>query len=108
VEEITGATKERRNLSTVLKYKEVLDVIYNGTGSKSVASFSGKEADQWVNALNKTISLGGQTGEDRETETCPQCGRTASIKELLEQGCSRCGWVSPVRNTGVHKAKALA
>jgi len=30
-----------------------------------------------------------------ETETCPQCGRTASIKELLENGCAGCGWVSP-------------
>ena len=28
-------------------------------------------------------------------ETCPQCGRTASIKELLEQGCPRCEWISP-------------
>jgi len=95
VEEITGATKERRNLSAILKDKEVLDVIYNGTGFKEVVSFSGKETDQWVEALNKIMSLGGRTGEDRETETCPQCGRTASIKELLDQECSMCGWISP-------------
>jgi len=34
--------------------------------------------------------------ESEETETCPQCGKPAPPKELLEEGCRRCGWVSPV------------
>ena len=32
---------------------------------------------------------------DDEMETCPLCGRKASVKELLQKGCPRCGWVSP-------------
>jgi ribosomal protein L37AE/L43A len=27
-------------------------------------------------------------------ETCPQCGKTASRRELLDVGCPWCGWMS--------------
>jgi hypothetical protein len=30
-----------------------------------------------------------------ETESCPQCGKIALIKDLLEKGCTGCGWISP-------------
>jgi ribosomal protein L37AE/L43A len=33
-----------------------------------------------------------------ETETCPQCGKRALIKVLLEEGCGACGWSSPSKN----------
>jgi hypothetical protein len=32
---------------------------------------------------------------DEETETCPSCGRRAPVRELLAEGCTVCGWVSP-------------
>jgi hypothetical protein len=28
-----------------------------------------------------------------DTETCPQCGRSASVQTLLSDGCPRCGWM---------------
>lgn len=31
---------------------------------------------------------------EKSTETCPRCGKKATREILLEQGCSRCGWVS--------------
>lgn len=94
IERISGAVKERRDLSSVLKDREVLDVIYSANGTKAVASFSGKETDEWEKALNRVIIKGSQA-EEEETETCPQCGNLALAKELLEKGCSKCSWVSP-------------
>lgn len=94
IEKISAAVKERRDLSTVLKDQEVLDVIYSTNGTKAVASFSPKkEADEWEEALNKVIVKGSQAEEEKEE--CPQCGNSAPVKELLEEGCSKCGWVSP-------------
>jgi hypothetical protein len=80
--------------------------ISNGVNSaKTIASFSGGgQLHEWVEALNRIVS--GQISE--ETETCPQCGKPAPAKELLEEGCSNCGWVSPVRNKKSHRVKTLA
>jgi len=94
IEEISAAVKERRDLSLVLKDKEVLDVIYNANGTRAVVSFSGRETDEWEKALNRVIVKGRQI-EKEDKETCPQCGNHASVEELLEKGCARCGWISP-------------
>jgi len=95
VDKITGAIQERKNLSAVLTDKKVLDVIYTNNGSKAVVSFSGKETEEWPEALNKIIAKESSQAEDKELEICPQCGEKAPVKELLEQGCKNCGWVSP-------------
>jgi len=36
-----------------------------------------------------------ECAEGEETETCPQCGKRALIRKLLEEGCDVCNWVSP-------------
>ena len=95
IDKITGAIQERRNLSAVLIDKKVLDIIYSNNGSKIVASFSGKETEEWQKALSKMIAKESSQIEDKEIETCPQCGKKAPVKQLLEKGCPRCGWVSP-------------
>ena len=102
VEEISAAVKERRDLSSVLKDKNVMDVIYKANGTRAVASFSGKEIDEWEKALNMTLAKESQAEEERET--CPQCGNPAPAKELLEKGCSKCGWVSPRLKRNLAKA----
>jgi len=96
VDKITGAIQGRRNLSAVVTDKNVLDVIYSNNGSKIVASFSGKETEEWQKVLNKMIAKESSQIEDKEIETCPQCGKKTPVKELLEKGCPRCGWVSPM------------
>lgn len=94
IEEISASVKERRDFSSGLKKRDVLDVIYKDNGTKAVASFSGKEIDEWEKVLNRFMVKGKQI-EQEEKETCPQCGNHAPAKELLEKGCSGCGWVSP-------------
>lgn len=42
-----------------------------------------------------TISNQRVTKVGDEIETCPQCGRTTPVKELLRKGCPRCEWISP-------------
>ncbi len=95
VGELVASAMEIRDLSGVLKKKKVLDVIYAVNGTRRVATFSGDALEEWNKMLKKGLSRPKMRPIKDETETCPQCGRRALIKELLEQGCSKCGWVSP-------------
>ena len=95
IEEISAATKERRDLSPVLKDKKVLDVIYSDNGTKKVVSFSGEETDKWEKALNGIIADKTDVGKGMEKETCPQCGKEYMEETLLKKGCPGCGWRSP-------------
>lgn len=87
---INVSTEIRKTSGLDSKKEKILDIVYQNT-AKRTASFSGKEIDEWAEALNKIVS--GKAVE--ETENCPQCGKTAPAKELLKEGCSSCGWVSP-------------
>jgi len=92
VNRIVSVNTEIRKTSGLDSNKEkVLDIIYQINSAKKVASFSGNQVDEWAEALNRIVS--GKISE--ETETCPQCGKPAWAKELLEEGCKSCGWVSP-------------
>lgn len=105
VDRIVSANIDMRKTSALDSKKEkVLDLLYQANLTKDTASFAGKEIDEWAKALNGIIS--GKIGE--ETETCPQCGKPAPAKKLLEEGCSSCGWVSPVRDKKSHRVKTLA
>ncbi|MBU4482953.1 MAG: gas vesicle protein [Actinobacteria bacterium] len=93
VDRIISVTTEIRKTSGLDSNKEkVLDIMYqvNGVSStKRVASFSGKQIDEWEKVLHELLS------KKEESEFCPQCGRIATVKELLEKSCANCGWVSP-------------
>jgi ssDNA-binding Zn-finger/Zn-ribbon topoisomerase 1 len=92
LDRIIGVTVEMRKTSEFVSNGEkVLDIIYQVNSTRRIASFSGKQIDEWVQVLRGIIS----DQRDEEIETCPQCGKTAPQKELLEKGCSNCGWISP-------------
>lgn len=85
-------TEMRKSSGLDSKKVKVLDVAYKFNSTKAIASFSGGgQIDEWAEVLNMIVS--GKIGE--ETDTCPQCGKPAAVKELLEEGCQSCGWVSP-------------
>jgi len=44
----------------------------------------------FVQTMNNPIA-----SPDEETETCPSCGANAPVRELLNKGCTKCGWTSP-------------
>ena len=91
VDEISQVTVEPKDTGGMLKHSSVLTVSHNGTGeAKAAFSGSGYELRQWERALSGALSTA-------DRETCPQCGRGAPVRELLESGCPRCGWVSPRR-----------
>ncbi len=107
-------TEMRKTSSLDSKKEKVLDILYQANLTKGTASFAGKEIDEWAEALNGIISgeiglpVRGRTQTGEETETCPQCGKPAPAKELLEEGCSSCGWFSPVKDRKSHRVKTLA
>ena len=91
LDKLTQVKIQIRDLGGVLKKKKLLVVSYNGTET----CFSGEEEKicQWEKTLNKIMS---KQSTQVEMETCPQCGEMAPTDELLEKGCARCGWVSPI------------
>ena len=92
VNTICSTKTEMRKTSGLNSTKElVLEVTYRFGSTELVAAFAGEEQiEEWTDALNRIVS--GKISE--ETETCPQCGKSAPAKELLEGGCLNCGWVS--------------
>ena len=88
-EKILASAIEVRNLSPVLKREKVFDVIYQTNSERKIASFSGEEMYEWERAIGRIISF------RERTEACPECGAKAIVLELLENGCTHCGWVSP-------------
>jgi len=92
LDRIISVTAEMRNTSKFDGNQEkVLDIIYQSNSIRRIASFSGKKINEWVQVLRGIIS----NQRDEETETCPECGKPAPRKELLEKGCTSCGWISP-------------
>ncbi|GFP21597.1 hypothetical protein HKBW3S43_00185 [Candidatus Hakubella thermalkaliphila] len=82
------------------KKKQVLYLIDK---QDEVYRLSAVETNQLKDAIEQNLNAMGLYLEENpilpefedEMETCPQCGSRASVKELLEKGCSECGWVSP-------------
>ena len=105
---IIGAVMETRARNEVASKEKVLDILYASNGVRRVATFSGGLLEEWNQALNKIMNGQGESQRERETETCPECGRTALIKDLLEEGCTRCGWVSPAKTERVREIEVLA
>ncbi|MCG2675928.1 gas vesicle protein [bacterium] len=87
LDRIVQAKVERRDLGGIIGRKMVLVISY-GKEKEALFSTDVPTLGEWGKILSHIIS-----GE--EMETCPQCGREAPAKELLERGCTKCGWVSP-------------
>jgi len=94
LDRIVGSTVGTRNPRPAPKNNKVLDVIYHNDLGKQVASFAEDELGQWEKALDRIV-LQPVLASTREVDTCPQCGKEAPVRQLLEKGCDYCGWVSP-------------
>ena len=105
---IKVSVMETRARSNVVAKEKVMDILYASNGTRKVATFSGPLLDEWNQIVNKIITGQAESEGEGETETCPQCGRIALIKDLLEKGCTSCGWVSPAKSKGIHEIKLPA
>jgi hypothetical protein len=92
IDTICSTKTEMKKTSGLTSTKEsVLEVTYRFGSMELVAAFAGEEQiEEWTETLNRIVSY----KVSEETETCPQCGKSAPAKELLEGGCLNCGWVS--------------
>ncbi|MEE8300137.1 MAG: hypothetical protein V3R28_02390, partial [Desulfatiglandales bacterium] len=100
IDNVVACTEEIRDLSGMLTHKRVLDVIYSNNGTKSVATFSGRNAEEWNQAIRQALIGKGKPVED-EIEACPRCGKEARESQLLGKGCQICGWTSPLQRPEV-------
>ncbi|ATW26436.1 gas vesicle protein [Candidatus Formimonas warabiya] len=79
----------REDLGLGLNDKPVLSLRYLSKTDPETACFSGTEEVllYWREILQ---SLQGD-----ELELCPGCGAPGAARRLLDEGCGRCGWLSP-------------
>jgi len=91
---IMEARIETMDLGGLIKEQPVLCLSYrNSHGEQTAlrqaqdtALFAGDNLAEWQAALSRFVE---------ELETCPQCGRPAPVRQLLEEGCPACDWVAP-------------
>ncbi|MDA2929110.1 gas vesicle protein [Acidobacteria bacterium AH-259-O06] len=93
IESICGCYEHERSSSLYKQEKSGLDLVYEQDSVKRVVSFSGKEVEDWREAIQSAIS---QTGKQpvREKESCPECNQLSDSEHLLNKGCPHCGWMS--------------
>lgn len=93
LDSVCGCNQDERSWSLLKQKSPVMDLIYEQDATKQVASFSGEGVADWCAAIQGALN---QTGKptDRETESCPQCGRISDLEELLHRGCPHCNWLS--------------
>ena len=60
-----------------------------------------RHIEEFKNSLETAISHAGHPVAAQlpaeERETCPRCGRLDLLQTLLENGCTQCGWTSPLK-----------
>ena len=108
LQELKAVALEAKRGLHEIRERSVLDLVYDGQDGKQVASFSGQQLDQWENALNQVLS--GQSIREARPgmEACPDCGQEDQVQMLLEDGCNKCGWVSPrMKREPVEPAPAI-
>jgi hypothetical protein len=85
IQEVQFGTAPVEEKSLIILYKEEME--------NKVVCFYDKETTlcEWEKVINGLIN---EHEAARNNESCPRCGRKALRENLLENGCSRCGWVS--------------
>jgi len=68
-------------------------ILYREENENKVASFSGDDTSvhQWEKVISEYIR---EQEDEKNTDTCPKCGKKMARDLLLMDGCSRCGWIS--------------
>jgi len=91
--DISHVTVQEVQLGSAPVQEKSLIILYKEGIENKVVCFHDNETSlyEWEKVLNEVTR---ENVDGKNTETCPRCGKKASKESLLENGCSRCGWVS--------------
>lgn len=72
-----------------------LTVLYKEGDETQIACFSEnvESLKEWEK-ITAQIIIENESEKEKNMETCPACGKKSKRESLLENGCSRCGWIS--------------
>jgi hypothetical protein len=92
-DDISHVTVQDVQFGSAPVQEKSLIIMYKEGNENKVVCFHDNETS--LHEWEKVISEYAKEHMDgKNTETCPRCGKKASKESLLENGCSRCGWVS--------------
>ncbi|MDD4844886.1 MAG: gas vesicle protein [Anaerotignum sp.] len=93
IEDISHVTVQDVQFGSAPIQEKSLIIMYKEAIENQAVCFYDNEASlrEWEKVLEDLIK---EYEDDKNTATCPRCGKKASKESLLENGCSRCGWVS--------------
>ena len=90
---ISHATIQDVQFGSASAQEKSMIIMYKEKNENKVVCFHDNETSlqEWEKIIGE---LTKEHIDGKDTETCPKCGKKASKESLLENGCSRCGWVS--------------
>lgn len=92
IENLRHVTVQKDGGNSIVGENPLL-ILYRDENENKVASFSGDGTSvrQWEKVIGDYIR---EQEDEKNTETCPKCGKRMASEILLRDGCSRCGWMS--------------
>lgn len=92
VENLRHVTVQKDGGNSIVGQHPLL-ILYREENENKVVCFSGDETSvhQWEKVIGEYIR---EQEDEKNTETCPKCGKRMAKEILLKYGCSRCGWMS--------------
>ena len=108
LDEIRGLAVNEGKASPEKRSRQELHLLLEGNRWRRLTALHVQQLKKGLEAAILDAGCDAQDLSVEETETCPRCGRLDFVQILLENGCTECGWTSPVSTKKRPESEALA